>query len=105
MRFAFMEGGHLGTKMGSFLGDDMIEESSYNRIQDIEGYSTVVQDGLGQKRILKNTMFRPETSPLSIPAPAADLASTPPSSYSSSGLFGASKVDRLKLIYDRKRVN
>jgi len=103
MCFAFIVGGRLWK--GSFLGDDMIEESSYNRIQDIEGYSTVVQDGLGQKRILKNTMFRPTKPSLSIPAPAADVSSSNATPHSASGLFGASKVDRLKMIYDRKRVN
>ena len=83
----------------------MIEESSYNRIQEIEGISIVVKDGMGQKRILKNTLFKEDFSTLEIPAPSSDLSTSRPLQYSSSGLFGASKVDRLKMIYDRKRVN
>jgi hypothetical protein len=83
----------------------MIEESSYNRIHEIEGYSTVIKDGMGQKRVLKNTLFGKDDASLSIAAPASDLATSRPFNSSNSGLFGASKVDRLKMIYDRKRVN
>jgi len=79
-----------------------------NKVQNVQSNEAVVEvvcdpRHLGQRVVLKNTLFTETTPQPVVEAPKKVVFMAQASS--SSGLFGTSKVGQLKQMLERKRAN